>query len=205
MKRRLFNIAAVVSVLLWLAAVAAWVDSYWHFSAVGVAARDLGGSVTFYRGNMTLTVERNLDHGGLFGNERVRPAMVAIHDPEYRSEYELEREWDGFDDRVGGGHNIMLIGPTKIWHGFGASSEDGFDTGLRALAPGEKLTPDYHVWNLGMPAWFLVVMTFIVPAVWMIDRRRCRVLENHCEKCGYDLRATPDRCPECGTVSGGAE
>jgi len=51
----------------------------------------------------------------------------------------------------------------------------------------------YHL--LPVVAALLVVMAFL----W--HRRKRFVPEaGFCRSCGYDLRATPDRCPECGTV-----
>ena len=57
-------------------------------------------------------------------------------------------------------------------------------------------------WEFAVPLWFLSVVTAIFPAWRVISfiRRRNRKLPGQCRACGYDLRATPDRCPECGTV-----
>ena len=51
-----------------------------------------------------------------------------------------------------------------------------------------------------LPTW-LTVAVGMVPLVVVIVgrvRRRRQFLVGHCRRCGYDLRATTGRCPECG-------
>lgn len=56
------------------------------------------------------------------------------------------------------------------------------------------------------PSWFLPLAFGILPAWWLPrrfrdGRARRRRARGQCGKCGYDVRATSGRCPECGTVA----
>lgn len=60
-----------------------------------------------------------------------------------------------------------------------------------------------HRLNLGFPYW-LPFAVLQVPFAWWLPKRLKRQRSSGCcTRCGYDLRATPDRCPECGTVPAG--
>jgi hypothetical protein len=54
----------------------------------------------------------------------------------------------------------------------------------------------------GFPDWIPLILVLILPVTcvhrWRKVRNRSAAAQ--CSKCGYDLRATPDRCPECGEI-----
>ena len=80
---------------------------------------------------------------------------------------------------------------------------------LVAVLRGERtfflpfIEPSQGSWFIGIPPWF--PMTIFGVIWWFADRpirkqnrRRKRKKLGLCVKCGYDLRASKDRCPECG-------
>jgi hypothetical protein len=84
----------------------------------------------------------------------------------------------------------LIRRPYRWWHPAGLY----FDRTTRSGAPGT-------VTRLAtVPYWLLVTPTAVVSglSVRATSRRRRLRRSGLCPACGYDLRATPGRCPECG-------
>jgi hypothetical protein len=72
---------------------------------------------------------------------------------------------------------------------------------------GVKIPPDTTAQVVTLPLWAIGLLTAALPvgnlgkSMVAGYRRRWKARRSgRCKKCGYDLRATPGRCPECGAV-----
>jgi hypothetical protein len=73
----------------------------------------------------------------------------------------------------------------------------GFETGH------DSARPRTHF--LVVPLWPIFLVTAILPLLKVRCSLKARRASSagFCDSCGYDLRATPERCPECGRICQG--
>ena len=199
MLRRLFALLSAVSLLLCVAAGALWVRSLGHFEQVRLQyARwpqpdehevfHLGFS--WYSNTLRLELVHATRLPAHFRTmmlgrsaawaEKWLKEHRAANPPGLRSTFEGEDvtlEMNGYPPGFAARHFPYSRDPTS---------------------PGDR-------WILSVRPWLPTLLAAVLPAVWVVRFRRARRArrEGLCPGCGYDLRATPDRCPECGAVPAG--
>jgi hypothetical protein len=82
----------------------------------------------------------------------------------------------------------------------------GHEPSIGTTASGTLVEDGSHSYFV-VPSWAMVALAvlFLLPGAAVMEvQRRSKSNDARknglCLSCGYDLRATPDRCPECGTV-----
>ena len=184
MKRHVLNVLTALSLLLCVAVVALWVRSYWRFDTVGKSA---------------LSMETLTGAARVFGSVRGRLWMTRTHgaleheDAAYEHEANVRRRREGVDPSAwqyshGPADRLKLAPGADAFHW------------IRKQTATRSGGASYEL-SVRVPHAFLTALAAVAPAAWLLNWRRARMRGRHglCPRCGYDLRATPDKCPECGT------
>jgi hypothetical protein len=172
--RILLNAATVLSLLLCVATVALWVRGYFYQDGFGYT-RKAGGQF------------RSWGLSNFGGSVIYMSASGALT----RRDPEPGWTWGSGAKRA---DSFLVRWSHYGFWGFSSNMYGGAADG------GIPFT------QAGVPHWFIVLITGMLPAgrgirFWLRNRRNYGTF---CRKCGYDLRATPDRCPECGAITAAA-
>jgi hypothetical protein len=173
MNRRVSNLLAIVSLLLCVATVGLWIESEFTTDFLYRANANSQLSMSWGAGELSLAfIHLQLPEG---------PKT-----PEWRFNHiGRPRSW--------GSQALRDVGsPQRTWDRLGFH----FLSKTQAWSWRGRMT------LLTVPFWFLTSISAFLPLAHVATTLRRSHRRRHllCVECGYDLRATPDRCPECGDI-----
>jgi hypothetical protein len=199
MRRWIGRSATVLCLAGLLATAVLWVHAYWHLDALVYVHPD---------GRTTAVMAGPHQMALIYGGDTLRLYVNAVGGGEGVNVYSV-----GFGQTItldlsriqlpsspgvtfsglSGTMTLNVPRPTgglSGWWGFSFDRQSAAQTGVIET-------------TLTAPFWFLTLLWAIWPAVVLVrwGRKRRRFAAGRCQVCGYDLRATPERCPECGTVA----
>jgi hypothetical protein len=179
-KRRLFNIAAVVaSLAVCMALLSLWVRSHWMIDRIWYSpTRGVNYRVTLSLGS--IIVSRSVLVGrtsNAFSDDFDRSAGWS-----FQSQHQTTPIISPFTDE--GSHRVVQ------WTGFDYIYRNTSRPSFGTLAFCRVVLP---IW---LPTLIASMPSMILLARYV--RHRHRMLKGLCPSCGYDLRASSERCPECG-------
>jgi hypothetical protein len=172
MVRGLFMVLSALSLLLCVGTCGLWLRSYWYQDDVGRHTADRAKWVL-----LSWRGELVAFHETRAGLSRSEPSWATYSGP-------VEKNY--------------TFGTARWWLlGFAFHTSSG--TGIGGPGPFTFRT-DYFL----VPYWFPAALTIILSAqlLRILVRSSRHRRSGTCIRCDYDLRATPGRCPECGTIPG---
>jgi hypothetical protein len=180
MMRSVRRTIVVTSLLLFVMTLAMWVRSCDRSDSLNRYRRDVAGADT-YHDTTGIFIMRGMIGGGYL---RIYPPTTQDWPPDARWRFHTAGA-----NPIPWPHRFSMLG-FRYWN---------------TKLPGTPSFRGMDVVGGTIPLWFVATLLAIAPGVAARRlrherRRRRRIAAGLCGACGYDVRASGERCPECGLL-----